>query len=143
MYQSKSVLECELERREIIVCITVGLKFLNRAGTEKEVARGFRKISVAEGGNGIRGFLQTRPDSIKATLFTVSRADWKARLVDHAHPGANQLDAGMPLQVSDASGKPRLMVAVVGIQNRDKIAFICQCQAPIERRMCALIFLFD
>jgi hypothetical protein len=76
-------------------------------------------------------------------LSAVTRSDRPPGFIDHSDPGTEELGARMPLEISDATGKPVLMIPIIGIEDTDEIAIFGQLETTSQSRMGSLILLDD
>ena len=131
------------QRREIIMSIPVGTKFGDGSSAEKKVAGGFRKISVAQSGGQIRSLGKVGPNTIDAALSAVTRSDRLPGFIDHSDPSTKELGARMPMEMSEATGKPVQMISIIGIKDTDEIAIFRQLKTASQSRVGSLILLYD
>ena len=131
------------QRREIVMSIPVIAKFGDGSSAEKKVAGGFRKISVTQSGGQIRGLRKVGPNTIDAALSAVTRSDRLPFFIDHSDSGTKELGARMPMEMSDATGKPVQMISIIGIEDTDEIAIFRQLETASQSRVGSLILLYD
>jgi hypothetical protein len=143
MNQAKCPLKRLGQRREIIMSVPVAAKFGDGPSAEKKIAGGLRKISVAQSGGQIRGLRKVGPNTIDASLSTVTRSDRPPGFIDHPDPGTEELGSRMPIEMSDATGKPVQMIPIIGIEDTDEIAIFREHETASQSRVGSLILLYD
>src|SRR5271155_5684140 len=123
--------------------IPVAAKFGDGSSAKKKVAGGFRKVSVTQSGGQIRGLRKVGPNTIDAALSAVTSSDRLPFFIDHSDSGTKELGAGMPMEMSDATGKPVRMISIIGIKDTDEIAIFRQLKTASQSRVGSFILLCD